>query len=363
MDARTVFSDQVSSTAWTTVETRGAWSAGNHTVTVTFTNDIQAPGCDRNLRLDTVSFTASTPPTPTPAPTPGNPLAGTSLWSDPTSNARQEMARRAGDPAAVADLRKIADQPGTEWIGDWVATGNVAQRVRGVVAAATSSGTVPVLALYAIPHRDCGSYSAGGLADAGSYAAWIRQVRDGLGSGRAVIVLEPDALAQLDCLPSDADRQSRTAILRDAVSVLASAPGAVTYLDAGTSRWIGADEMAHRLRDAGVASTRGFALNVSNFGTTAAEDAFGDQLSSRLGGKTYVVDTSRNGNGPGDTWCNPQGRALGARPTTATGHPGADAYLWIKRVGESDGDCGRGEPSAGTWWADYAIGLAQRAPW
>jgi endoglucanase len=50
-----------------------------------------------------------------------------------------------------------------------------------------------------------------------------------------------------------------------------------------------------------------------------------------------------------------------------------DAFLWVKRPGESDGQCTRGtagpedpvygavDPPAGQWWAEYAHGLAQRA--
>ena len=61
-------------------------------------------------------------------------------------------------------------------------------------------------------------------------------------------------------------------------------------------------------------------------------------------------------------WCNASGRALGARPTAATGNSLADAFLWIKPPGESDGTC-NGGPAAGVFWPEYAIGLAQRASW
>jgi endoglucanase len=120
--------------------------------------------------------------------------------------------------------------------------------------------------------------------------------------------------------------------------------------------------MATRLKSAGVAGARGFFLNVSNFRTTAGELSYGDQLSALIGGKHYVVDTSRNGLGPtaDSQWCNPAGRALGNRATTATGDALADAFFWIKRPGESDGTC-NGGPAAGQWWAGYALGLAQRA--
>ncbi|MEZ0494049.1 glycoside hydrolase family 6 protein [Kineococcus sp. TBRC 1896] len=360
VDGRRVAASAVTSTTFTTLTVDGNWAAGGHRVGVGFTNDRQA-GCDRNLRLDTITFTAApVVTTPTPLPVGSNPLAGARFWVDPDSNARREAARSTG-PAAAA-FAKIADQPSTVWLGDWNRTQDVRRRVSDVVGAATATGTVPVLALYAVPGRDCGNHSAGGLPDAAAYGAWVREVAAGIGTSRVVVVLEPDALAQYDCLSPTA-RGARSAVLRDAVDVLARAPGAVTYLDAGTSRWIPADTMAQRLREAGVARARGFALNVSNFGTTDQEAAYGDRLSSLLGGASYVVDTSRNGNGADGTWCNPPGRALGDPPTSSTGRPHLDALLWVKRVGESDGECGRGEPAAGTWWSSYALGLAQRARW
>jgi endoglucanase len=90
--------------------------------------------------------------------------------------------------------------------------------------------------------------------------------------------------------------------------------------------------------------------------------AYDDGIAAELQ-KFYVVDTSRNGNGPHDTdWCNPPGRALGLRPAIdpdRAQHPWLNAYLWVKRPGESDGDAGNcyGGPSAGAWWEDYAVAL------
>jgi endoglucanase len=86
---------------------------------------------------------------------------------------------------------------------------------------------VPQVVLYAVPHRDCGSYSAGGL-DARSYRAWVREVAAGLRGGRSVVVVEPDALGLLDCLLGAA-RSERLALLRDALAVLRAA-GATAYL-------------------------------------------------------------------------------------------------------------------------------------
>jgi endoglucanase len=174
------------------------------------------------------------------------------------------------------------------------------------------------------------------------------------------VVLEPDALAGIDCL-SAADRDRRLALLRDAVAVLRAKPGVEVYLDGGHSAWQPATTMADRLRRADVARTTGFALNVSNFQTTANELAYGRRISAQIGGKHFVIDTSRNGLGSDGQWCNPPGRALGPRPNTVTGEPLADAFLWIKQPGHSDGPC-NGGPSAGIWWADYALGLAIRSP-
>ena len=358
VDGSQVATAAVPGTSWQPLLVEGSWAAGPHTVRVTFTNDMQAAGCDRNLRLDRVGFATGTAEPPS-----GNPLEHATFYVDPDSDARKEMARRAGDADAVAALRKIANESNSKWFGDWVATGQIRSEVAQTTGAAAAASSVPVLVVYAIPGRDCGHYSGGGLSGPAAYDAWIRAFADGIGERKAVVVVEPDALAQLDCL-SDGARSERLAMIRNATSVLRSAPNAVVYLDAGTSRWIPAAEMANRLTAAGVANTRGFSVNVSNFGYTADEVAFGDDLSQRLGGDHFIVDTSRNGNGPAsgfESWCNPQGRALGVRPTATTSSPRADAYLWVKMVGQSDGDCGRGEPSAGTWWPEYAIGLANRA--
>jgi endoglucanase len=103
--------------------------------------------------------------------------------------------------------------------------------------------------------------------------------------------------------------------------------------------------------------------------------------------KTFLIDTSRNGGGPWtpsgkqtawpdpQTWCNPPGRGVGPRPTTATGTPLADAYVWIKVPGESDGQCSRGlgsgtvsdpvwgrvDPAAGAWFPEEALELTRLA--
>ena len=283
----------------------------------------------------------------------GNPLAGDTLYG-PNFGAAEAAAQLQGSrPADAALLAQMANVPTATWLGSW--NTDVTSAVRQRVAEAKASGGVPVLVAYNAPNLDCGGHSAaGGVSSAAAYDVWIRQVAAGIGTDEAVVVLEPDTLALL-C----GDGAERTRMLQAAVSVLEGNPGTHTYLDAGHSNWVGASVMAERLRAAGVADADGFALNVSNYEITANNVAYGSELSALLGGAHFIIDTSRNGNGPGSDWCNPSGRALGQPTTTQTGHPLVDAFVWIKTPGESDGAC-NGGPAAGQFWTDYALGLAGR---
>jgi endoglucanase len=291
-----------------------------------------------------------------PAAASANPFAGRKLYVDPNSAAaKQAAAWRTTRPADAAEIDEIATAPQAQWFGDW--NPDVAQAVNAHVSAAAAVGRWTLLVAYNIPQRDCGGYSGGGTAE---YRAWIREFARGIGSRPAAVVLEPDALAGLDCL-SATDQQTRLSLLRDAVAVLRAKPGVEVYLDGGHSAWHPVATTVSRLRAADVARATGFALNVSNFQLTANEVAYGRAVAGQLGGKHFVIDTGRNGLGPNGEWCNPLGRALGPRPTTATGNALVDAFLWIKQPGLSDGPC-NGGPAAGAWWADYALGLAKRSP-
>jgi endoglucanase len=297
---------------------------------------------------------------------PPSPFTGKTLFVDPASNAARDSAALATtDPVASAALAKIAARSQADWFGDWNPTSRVAADVSARVGQITAAGAYPVLVVYNVPKRDCGSYSGGGATSPDAYRSWVRAFKAGIGSRKAAVILEPDALAQLGCL-SSTDQQTRLSLLKDAMQVLAAGGGVAVYLDAGNAGWIAPKVMADRLSKAGVTYARGFSLNVSGFGLTSDQIAYGRQIAPIVGWKRFVVDTSRNGLGPAtgisEAWCNPPGRALGAAPTSMTGDAVVDAFLWVKRPGESDGTCHAG-PAAGTWWRDYAIGLAQRAAW
>ena len=293
-------------------------------------------------------------------------LTGQSLYVDPTGAAADQVRawESEGRTADAAVIRRIADRPTATWFAD--AAPGFDARARRLVADAGRVRKLPVLTLYHIPDRDCSGHSAGGAPDAAAYRQWIDALAAALRGHRAVVVLEPDAVAQAvrGCL-SDDEAAHRFALLSYAIRVLRAIPGVLVYLDAGNPSWIRPAQMSAALRRAGIHRANGFALNVANFETTARNIRYGSTLSRQLGGAHFVVDTSRNGNGPvrvGDDdghWCNPPGRKLGEAPTTATGHALVDAFLWVKRPGESDGACSPGAPPAGQWWPDYALQLAR----
>jgi endoglucanase len=334
-----------------------------------------------------------------------------------------------------------------------------------------------VLVLYNIPGRDCGSYSGGGAENTMDYETWIDAVAAGIGNQKVVIILEPDALADLpsDCgydptkvnIPqATADRYTQ---INYAVTKLETGSQTLVYLDAGNSHWQAVPIMAQRLVQAGIQQAQGFFTNVSNFNLNNYETtydtwvsdciAFGndpEQGGWRLGNYSYcasqyysplgtvdpdniatwiytdewyqqnmgtavptthfVIDTSRNGQGPLDasvyanapynqpasvvqtltngSWCNPPARGLGTHPTASTRVSLLDAYLWVKIPGESDGTCdaaggvrawdygvytkpgwpsdaagqavfdplwGLDDPIAGAWFPQQALDLAKRA--
>jgi endoglucanase len=378
---------------------------------------------------------------------------GTRFYVDPASEQAQQALTdllHRDVPNAVA-MAKLASWPEAVWYTKGTPS-QVKDQVRTLVRRATAQRAVPVLVAYNIPLRDCSQFSAGGAQSDADYQTWIAALASGLGNSKAVVILEPDALANLpsDCNattdPTGAISAARIADIRYAVGVLEAQPGTSVYLDAGHSQWHSTGDMAARLIQAGVAQTQGFFLNVSNFQPTDQLDQYGTWISKCIwfatkgpdwaAGHTdycasqyysgaapndglpgdavsptdpstwhwtdlwfdqnagtpplaelthFVVDTSRNGQGawtpaPGaytgdaQTWCNPPGRGVGVRPTANTDVALVDAYLYVKTIGESDGQCNRGipggtidpeygsvDPAAGAFWPEQAHSLAHNA--
>lgn len=289
-----------------------------------------------------------------------SPFTDRAMYADPDSRTARAAAEaeQAGSPDA-ATLRRLAATPQGIWlVPEEHGVDSVARHVERIVDDAGDA--VPVLVVYGVPQRDCtGGFSAGGLAG-DEYLAWIGAIADGLGRAeRAAVVLEPDALvATLEC----AELESRIGLLRSAVGVLAESRAAV-YVDAGHSGWRSAEEVAALLVDVGVERVRGFATNVANSQPEALELAYARAINAALPAPVHaVVDTGRNGNGAGATYCNATGLALGAPPAPTSGEDPWDARLWVKPPGESDGTC-NGGPPAGEFWPERAVSLARGAGW
>jgi endoglucanase len=193
----------------------------------------------------------------------------------------------------------------------------VKSQVKKTMAEAALAHRVPVLVSYNLPFRDCAQYSAGGAADSAAYKAWIDGFARGIGSGKAVVILEPDSLGIIPynttifgsedwCKPTvtDADgntvpapgatSEERYALLKYAVqAILENAPSASVYLDGSHSNWLGVSEAAYRLYKAGfkdgVQQVQGFYLNVSNYESTSDNVQFGTWVSMCLAAGTPGV--------------------------------------------------------------------------
>jgi endoglucanase len=386
----------------------------------------------------------------------------------------------SGAPQQILQLLKSGDRKDAALIAEteaipravWFSTGTPAQaevQARLTMVEAAAQHAVPVLVAYDIPGRDCAQYSAGGALDEADYEAWISGLARGIGNGKAIVILEPDALGNMpsDCgLPVSVypfTDSERIAELQYAVSALEQDPGVSVYLDGTHSAWQSVGTITQRLLEANVQDAQGFFLNVSNYQPTAELLDYGTWISDciamvsdssnadygtpsacasqyypatqsdfstwdlstqwyaqNMGNAVatthFVIDTSRNGDGPNNmqeyanppydqpasdistlasgNWCNPPDSGLGIRPTTDTGVPLLDAYLWVKTPGQSDGQCdaaggvrawdysiytqpgwpattsaqslfdplwGTDDPAAGDWFPQQALQLAQLA--
>jgi endoglucanase len=298
---------------------------------------------------------------PKPPKAEGNPFKGMKLWVDPESlSMLSANSLRKKEPEKAKLLDKIAQQPQAMWVGDW--NKDVKRYIEYIIGKTKADGAAPIFILYNVPGRDCGQHSKGGLKTGDEYRRWIRKVAEGAGQEKVVFVLEPDALGLIDkenCMTPE-QQAERYAILWDAVKVLRQNPNAAVFLDAGHAKWAPAPVMAEKLKKAGIEDATGFSLNTSNYVLDADNIKYGHEISKLVGGAPFILDSSRNGNGPTADleWCNPAGRHIGKLPTTETGDPLVLAYLWLKRPGESDGEC-NGGPKAGAFYMERALELAK----
>ncbi|MDX3749627.1 glycoside hydrolase family 6 protein [Streptomyces sp. AK08-02] len=286
------------------------------------------------------------------------------FYVDPDSNAAKWAAANPTDARTPKITRALVRRPTARWFGDW--NTDIQADVNAYVTAAAAVGKLPILSAYNVYNRDNGGQSSGGAKSPEEYRTWIDALAAGIGDHPALIIVEPDSLAQLGNLPIDTARTERTDLIAYAAVALAARPLARTYLDGGNATWIRPAEMATRLTAAGVATAKGFAIGVANFDATDISCTYGAQVTRELAahgvpGARFVIDTSRNGNGAMDDngqhvdYCNPAGRRLGVPSSIGVG--GAEHLLWLKVPGDSDGMCGVGPTTPAGTFSPY---LAER---
>jgi len=284
-------------------------------------------------------------------------------------------------------LAKIALRPQAFSFGAWYSDSQ-AQGIAQQYIANTTQGNPNVLAQAAVFRMDpweaqaCPSGSWG-AADQASYRAWVDSFAAGVGASRVALILQPDMPFAM-CAPSPVPLQ----LVHYSARVFAALPHTTVYLDAGARYWpMPFSSAVSMLERAGIGSTRGFALDTSEYDSTGAELQYGARIIKALAAagyrnKHFVINTAENGapflNGqyPGnvgnprvcrnshDTLC----ATLGIPPTTQTASARwhlskpdrslaaryADAYVWTGRP-----------------WLDYgsdpfdldrALGLAASTP-
>ncbi len=307
-------------------------------------------------------------------PVVGNPIAGTKFYVDPDSGAATAQAQyRRSNPAMAALLGDLSSEPGAHRFYMWNMGANVSGQVSHYLEGTQvqQPGTTVMLSTYTLVHDQCGYTATPTIA--ARYEDFMHQVAEGIGNFHVVFFLELDSLITAPCLTHQ-QLAIREAELRYAISALEADPHVVVYIDAGAADAVHYPQMATWLRASGVAQAQGFFLNSTHFDWTTSEIHYGQQISRRLGGTHFVVNTGSNGKGPlvpkrrvghgNEVLCNPPGRGLGPLTLSGdvaqpTGYAATDGLLWFSNPGGSGGQCVPGAPPTGVFWPQRAAELAR----
>jgi endoglucanase len=232
-------------------------------------------------------------------------------------------------------------------------------------------GGVPIVSTYFM-HETLGGCPSTAQID--SYMPVFKQRVDATvqatGSRPVVYLLELDAIGSTACIRAHGSLPAWERMLRYEVDRMATLPHAVVYIEGGYADATTPDQAAQILNAVDIGRVRGFFTNDTHIDWTINEVKYGEAISRLTHGAHFVINTAQNGNGPKlnphpasqgiEDLCNPPGRGLGPRPTTSTGFPGVDAFLWTHVPGNSSGRC-NGGPASGTFWPARAIELAANA--
>lgn len=278
------------------------------------------------------------------------------------------------------------------------------------------------LVIYDLPGRDCAAKASNGELAVGEidrykteYIDVIAELLKANPNSAFALIIEPDSLPNLvtnsdlqTCQDSAAGYEEGVAYAYETLNL----PNVVMYVDAGHGGWLGwdanlepgAEGLAKVYKAGGSPSQlRGIATNIAGWNAwdltpgefSDADDAeynacqneqiyietFGASLEAAGHPNHAIVDTGRNGvtglREEWGNWCNVDGAGFGVRPTAETGSELADAFVWGKPGGESDGTsdesatrydsfCGKPDafkpsPEAGQWNQPYFEALLKNA--
>jgi cellulose 1,4-beta-cellobiosidase len=347
-----------------------------------------------------------------------NPFANRTLYAN---NHYGDYVRAAAenmtDTSLTEAAKKVAEVGSFLWLDTISAIGTFESYIDNV-----GCDEIFGVVIYDLPGRDCAAKASNGELAVGEISKYKSEYIDPIveiikskPNVAFAALVEPDSLPNLVTNSNLATCQNSASGYRDGVAYALKSlnlPNVITYLDAGHGGWLGWDanlapgatELANAFKNAGSPSNfRGISTNVAGWNAWSknpgefendsdgqynkAQDEkryvtiFGEHLASAGMPNHAIIDTGRNAvQGLRDAWgdwCNVNGAGFGVRPTSETGESLADAFVWVKPGGESDGTsdtsavrydsfCGLSDaykpsPEAGQWNQAYFEMLLKNA--
>jgi len=353
----------------------------------------------------------------TPVTLSGNPFTRSVYANKEYAKEVSSAAAAITDSALKAKASKVASVGTFLWIDTRARISVIEENLKDVPC-----DQLAAFVIYDLPGRDCAAKASNGELAVGDINIYKTEYIDPIvaifkkyPNTAIALVIEPDSLPNLVTNINEQACKDSAAGYREGVAYALKSlnlPNIIMYIDAGHGGWLGwndnlkpgAQELAKVYKNAGSPKqVRGISTNVAGWNQwdltpgefSKATDAqwnkcqnekiyietFGPLLKDAGMPGQAIIDTGRNGKSGlrkawGD-WCNVIGAGFGKRPTSSTGSSLADAFVWVKPGGESDGTsdtsatrydsfCGKEDafkpsPEAGTWNQAYFEQLLKNA--